>query len=167
MATRSRASPHSPTSNSYYATSTGRVLEAQLAKEDELPRTCWRLSPTSAPTLRCFTSAQHTRRLRKRLYERFILSSFLTDISRAWQRTPRTMKRLARPRTPGALGPSHHRDLSTDLLLHLLPRRLTTSNRFLCTRSQHGPQILHWLECLHIRYVGNNPRSARLCDRGM
>ena len=74
-----------------------------------------------------------TRTLRKRAYERSILFSLLTDISRAWQRTPRTMKRLARLHTPGALGPSLHRDLLSEPLLHLFPRHLTTPIQFLCT----------------------------------
>ena len=92
--------------------------------------------------LRPLRQIHPTRTLRKRAYERSILSSFLTNISRAWQRTPRTVKRLARLHTPGALGPSHHRDLLSEPLLHLFPRHLTTPIQFLCTPRWHGPHIL-------------------------
>ena len=59
----------------------------------------------------------------------FHLSS-LTSLVRC--SAPRTMKRSGFG-TLGALGPSHHGDLSTDPLLHLFPRHLTTLIQFLCT----------------------------------
>ena len=59
----------------------------------------------------------------------FIGSFFLTDKFRALQRT----EDHAVARTLGALRSSHHRELSTDPLLHLFPRHLTTRIQFLCT----------------------------------
>ena len=58
----------------------------------------------------------------------------------------------------------HHTTTISPLpLLHLFPRHITTSIRFVSTPSEYSPHTLPWLECLHIPVCGNNSVSVRLC----